>query len=204
MRVISRLRPSPALAVAFLALVVAVTGVGLAAIPDRSGVIRACRAVAGGDLRVIDTARRGPLGRCRRGERSLAWSQRGRPGVAGANGRDGANGAPGAAGNPGAAGVAGATNVVVRFAAFMSDANGLSGPVHIQCQAGERATGGGIGWTGSPGSGDAVVYSGPEDANFSQSTFPQQGATPTGWAGDIKTSDGADKPGRVYAICASP
>src|SRR5204863_5146239 len=126
------------------------------------------------------------------GESAIALNQQGRAGQNGTNGLNGVNGANGA------------TNAVIRFATFSSDTFGQSSHVHVQCNAGERAVGGGIGWTQSPGSGDAVVQSGPEDANFNTTTFPVQGATPTGWAGELKTSDAQGKPGRVYAICASP
>jgi hypothetical protein len=169
----------------------------LSGVPDRSGVYHGCVATSGA-LRVVakasscrkaKTVRR----RTRRvripGESAIAWNQQGRAGQNGANGLSGANGA---------------TNAVIRFASFTSNTSGQSSHVHVQCNTGERAVGGGIGWTQSPGSGDGVLYSGPEDANFGSTTFPAQGATPTGWAGEIKTSDGAGKTGRVYAICASP
>jgi hypothetical protein len=95
-----------------------------------------------------------------------------------------------------------ASNATIRFAAFTSDAFGQSGHVDVDCNPGERAVGGGIGWTQSPGSGDAVTYSGPEDN--SMDTFPAQGSAATGWAGQIRTSDGAGKTGRVYVVCVSP
>jgi hypothetical protein len=96
----------------------------------------------------------------------------------------------------------GPRSVVIRFEAFTSDSFGNSGFVNVGCGPGEKATGGGIGWTQSPGGGDAVRYSGPE--TNSGDTFPNQGSTATGWAGDIHTSDGMGKTGRVYVVCASP
>jgi hypothetical protein len=123
------------------------------------------------------------------GEAAIAWNQQGRPG---------ANGTTGSPGTPGA------TNVTIRLATFVADSTRMSGHVHVDCHPGERAVGGGIGWTQSPGSGDAITYSGPIDANFTTFTFPGQGATPTGWAGEIRTSDSPGKPGQIYVICASP
>jgi hypothetical protein len=55
--------------VAFAIAAVALAGVALAAIPDRNGVIHACRKVDGGALRVVAKA-----SACRSGERALAWN----------------------------------------------------------------------------------------------------------------------------------
>lgn len=170
-----------------LGLVVAGSGWAFAATAASNKVIHACAAKRGGALRLA--------GKCSKTERAVTWNVQGVPGKNGFNGTNGTNGTDGAPG---------ATNVAIRFATFTSDAFGQSGHVHVECNPGERAVGGGIGWTQSPGSGDAVVYSGPDDANFATTTFPAQGATPIGWAGEIKTSDGAGKTGRIYAICASP
>ncbi len=202
MATLARLLPSPSLTVALAALVLAAAGVGVASIPDRGGVVRACYGKTTGILRVIDPARPGLAGRCGSRERRLSWNRRGLRGLRGLPGAKGTNGTNGTNGLDGAAGAAGATNVVIRFATFTSDSSGNSSHESVACQAGERAVGGGIGWTQSPGSGDAVRYSGPEDS--SGNTFPAQGATPTGWAGEIHTSDGAGKTGRVYVICAAP
>ena len=74
--------------VAFAIAAVALAGVALAAIPDRNGVIHACRKVDGGALRVVAKA-----SACRSGERALAWNQRGAQGPAGPAGPTGATGA---------------------------------------------------------------------------------------------------------------
>ena len=50
-------RPSPALVVAFLALLVSVTGVAFAAIPARDGDIHACYDKKGGAIELVDTQR---------------------------------------------------------------------------------------------------------------------------------------------------
>ena len=82
--------------VAFAIAAVALAGVALAAIPDRNGVIHACRKVDGGALRVVAKA-----SACRSGERSLAWNQRGAQGPAGPAGPTGATGAHGPQGPAG-------------------------------------------------------------------------------------------------------
>jgi hypothetical protein len=91
--------------------------------------------------------------------------------------------------------------VVIRYHEFTSDMSGFSGHVRADCDPGERAVGGGIGWTNSPGASDTISYSGPDDG---AGLYPEQGSTPVAWAGEIKTSDGEGKAGRVYAICAWP
>jgi hypothetical protein len=50
-----RRRPSPALVVAFLALLVAMSGVGYAAIPARDGDVHLCYSKKTGDVVVVDT-----------------------------------------------------------------------------------------------------------------------------------------------------
>lgn len=85
-------------------------------------------------------------------------------------------------------GPSGATNVTVRSVPV-----GNSAAV-VSCQAGERATGGGVD-TGLSGN-DYVWRSRP---------VPQTG-TPTGWEGGIDdpASPGVVTGGTVYVICASP
>jgi hypothetical protein len=192
MRFLKRFRPTPALLVSAGAVAIAVHGVASGSVPNSNGQITACVAKRGGAMRIVDTSKKGRTGHCSRTERKLTWNQKGPQGI------------PGAAGSPGAPGAPGATHAVVRFATFTSDAGGQSGFVDVICNPGEVAVGGGIGWTQSPGSGDAAMYSGPEDANHATDSFPAQGATPTGWGGELRTSDGPGKTGRVYAICVSP
>jgi hypothetical protein len=48
-------------------------------------------------------------------------------------------------------------HVAIRFASFTSNGSGQSGHVDVTCNPGETAIGGGIGWTMSPGSGDAIT-----------------------------------------------
>jgi hypothetical protein len=72
---LSRLRsragaPTPATVIALIALVIAIGGVGYAAIPSGDGKINGCYDTSSGALRVIDTAKDE---RCGTGERALSW-----------------------------------------------------------------------------------------------------------------------------------
>jgi hypothetical protein len=105
-------RPSPAMVVATIALIVALGGSAYAAlsgIPDSNGVFHGCVNKQTGALRLVRT------GSCRTtkkhhgrivfpGEFAIVWNQQGRPGMNGVNGTNGTNGTNGANG---------ATNVVV-------------------------------------------------------------------------------------------
>ena len=81
---------------ATLAIVLAASGVGIAAIPGKGGVIRSCYAKKTGALRVIDTGKR-----CKRGEKLLTWNNKGATGAPGLPGAKGDPGPQGAAGTPG-------------------------------------------------------------------------------------------------------
>jgi hypothetical protein len=89
-------KPSPALIVAVIALVAAVGGLAVAAVPDRQGRITSCYAKKSGKLRVLV---RGTA--CRRTETRLRWNQTGPPGATGAVGATGATGATGQTGATG-------------------------------------------------------------------------------------------------------
>jgi hypothetical protein len=82
-----------------VALVAAIGGFAVAAVPDRQGRVVACYAKKGGDLRVLEKGTK-----CRRGEKLLRWSQ---TGPAGPAGQPGAPGTPGADGTRGTDGVNG-------------------------------------------------------------------------------------------------
>jgi hypothetical protein len=97
-RRLSFLVPSPAVAVAFAALLAACGGVAVAA-TSSSPVIRACANKRTGALRLAN--------RCRRSERRVSWNQTGPQGTAGVRGARGATGATGAAGAAGTAGAQG-------------------------------------------------------------------------------------------------
>jgi hypothetical protein len=92
---IRRRRPSPALIVSLLALVFAMGGFAMAAIPDSSGVFHGCYKKKKGTLRVVSSSRK-----CKKSERSISWNQKGQAGANGANGATGAKGDKGDAGDP--------------------------------------------------------------------------------------------------------
>jgi hypothetical protein len=109
-KLVSKLhKPSPGVAVAFVAVVLAMGGFAFAAIPDRNGVIHACYKKKKGALRVVSSSRK-----CTRRERAIAWNKRGpssrggsgRRGPRGRTGPRGLRGRTGPAGAPGAAGIA--------------------------------------------------------------------------------------------------
>src|SRR4051794_13582461 len=88
-------------AIGLLALAVALGGTSYAAIskiPGPGGKISACYKKRGGNLRVVDAKTK-----CRRGERSLAFSQKGPRGLPGAAGQQGEKGEKGTQGDTGPA-----------------------------------------------------------------------------------------------------
>ena len=87
-------RPSPAMVVAVLSLMVALGAVAHAAIPDPGGVIHGCFNPSTGALRVADPAG-GPPRPCATSETALDWSQRGPQGAAGTQGPAGPPGPSG-------------------------------------------------------------------------------------------------------------
>ena len=104
--------PSPAMAVALVALVAASSGFAWAA--TASGpVIRACADKKSGALRLA--------AKCSRGERSVSWNKVGPKGAAGAAGAAGAQGAPGPAGSAGAAGPQGPGGTARAYATMRPD-----------------------------------------------------------------------------------
>jgi hypothetical protein len=107
---ITGFRPSPAMSVASVALFLAVGGVAAASIPGGGGVVHVCYQKTGGALRIVDTAKRGSVGRCRRGEHAISWTRRaavnGIPGVKGFQGAQGLQGIQGIQGPGGATGPA--------------------------------------------------------------------------------------------------
>jgi hypothetical protein len=123
------------------------------------------------------------------------------PGKTGATGASGGSGPQGVAGNEGkqgkegTAGKNGATNVVVRFVEG-NVPNASVGEQTVNCNAGERATGGGDQlWNGSD-AGTSVIASSPVPNG--------QGETPTGWHVVWENKSGGTQTIHTYAICASP
>jgi hypothetical protein len=79
MKRILRRRPSPAMAVALLGVVIGLGGVAFATIPDSSGTIHGCYVKGLGNLRVVESG-----SDCRSNETPIAWNQEGPPGPPGA------------------------------------------------------------------------------------------------------------------------
>ena len=91
---LSSFMPSPAMAIAFAALLAACTGLAVAA--GSSGqVIHACANKKTGALRIANTSK------CRHGELPVRWNLTGPKGLRGPAGATGATGAIGPQGNPG-------------------------------------------------------------------------------------------------------
>jgi hypothetical protein len=87
---------------ASLALVLAAGGGAYAAassVPGPDGMIDGCYGKKTGQLRVVPAR-----AACHKGERSIAWNQKGNPGSTGAPGASGVTGAAGSQGSPGAVG----------------------------------------------------------------------------------------------------
>ena len=104
MRRVIRHRPSPAMVLAMIALIVALGGSAFAAlrgVPDRKGVFHGCVNNSSGELRVVKRAAscRGVKKRNGKivfpGETAIAWNQKGRPGTNGTDGTNGINGTNG-------------------------------------------------------------------------------------------------------------
>jgi hypothetical protein len=99
-RVLSSLKPSPAMAIAVTALLVASTGWAIAA-TSTNPVIRACANKKTGALRLAS--------KCRHRERSVSWNVQGPAGLPGAKGQPGVRGFAGVQGIAGAQGLRGLT-----------------------------------------------------------------------------------------------
>ena len=83
-------RPSPATVMAFIALVFAMGGFAVAAIPGPDGTIKGCYKKNKGTLRVISHTKK-----CKKSERTLTWNQKGQAGAQGQQGSQGLQGASG-------------------------------------------------------------------------------------------------------------
>src|SRR2546421_10332411 len=72
----TRFLPSPAIALALVAVALSATGLAVAAIPDSKGVIHSCYA-SDGTLRVVSGKK------CQPGEKKLSWNKQGKQGKQG-------------------------------------------------------------------------------------------------------------------------
>jgi hypothetical protein len=159
-----------------VALFVALGGVSYAGTSLPANSVGKSASGVGKSASHFSAAQPGPRGP--RGPRGF----RGPKGPAGLQGQQGPKGDPGTNGTNG---TNGATKVVVRSLYL---ANGLG---QVNCNAGERATGGGI-------TGDSTLTV----ASKSEPT-PNAG-TPTGWSGTLRNLVSATPSGTVYVVCASP
>lgn len=71
-------RPSPAMVVALVGVVIGLGGVAFATIPDSSGTIHACIGKSNGNLRAVEAT-----ADCRTNETAIGWNQEGPPGPPG-------------------------------------------------------------------------------------------------------------------------
>jgi hypothetical protein len=71
-------KPSPAMVVAVVGVVIGLGGVAFATIPDSTGTIHGCYGKSNGNLRVVESA-----SDCRSNETALPWNQQGPPGPPG-------------------------------------------------------------------------------------------------------------------------
>ncbi len=190
MRRILRSRPSPALVVSIIALLVAMGGTGYAAfsLPKNSVGTKQLQRGAVTPAKVAKSTIR------------LFKGQKGKTGAQGLKGDTGAPGATGTTGPQGPAGTNAATHTIVRTATT-SVADKTSDVALAHCNAGEVAVGGGGGFTTTdPPLKEAIQRTGPLVGGLVASA----GQTPDGWFARGDNESGAANDLFAYAICVSP
>ncbi len=178
-------RPSPALVVACLALLVALGGTSYAAValPKNSVGTPQLRAASVTSLKVKDRTLR--LVDFAAAQRRLL---KGAPGVAGPKGQQGDKGEKGDRGLQGEPGAPGASGYVIVQKTATSTTGSLG--VLVTCPAGKKALGGG-GATQTPGAGVSI-----------QNSFPPPGGT--SWLVVARaTSPGSGWNFTAFAVCAT-
>jgi hypothetical protein len=195
MRRITSYRPSPAMVVAFIALVASMAGTGYAAQQLSNNSVGSkqlknnavtAKKIQNGAVN-SNKVKNGSLvsGDFKAGE--IPAGPAGPTGPAGARGPTGERGATGERGLTGPAGPqgpAGATNVSVLFGADQVDS-------FVNCPAGQRATGGG-----------GVVTQ--ATAWLVDSRPNVDAGTPTGWIASAETVAGVSATVQAYVVCAAP
>lgn len=188
---------------ATLALVVALGGTSYAAItlPRNSVGSKQIKSNAVSSSKVKD-------GSLRAKDFKASDAPKGPKGDTGATGATGATGPQGAKGDTGAAGVSGATSIVMRFGASFSVSRNGFATGSANCNAGEKATGGGV-YNEQNVYFPRVVSSYPLP-NPGSPPATGNGITATGWKVWIALNDegGSTAPAtvdllRAYVICAS-
>jgi hypothetical protein len=195
--------PSPATALAALALFVATAGTATAQkkhFPEFNGVDIIDNTLTGKDIKDKSlTARefKGGLPRGQRGPRGLP----GPPGAPGQNGAQGPQGGPGANGQDGAPGAAGFSRLDYNFVNLNVPASAGRWRGSVACDAGLRAVGGG-GWVSGVAEQGSIVASYPSDGTNPAGNDPPIGNT--GWSVifDKHVTTGATTTLQVHVVCA--
>lgn len=187
-------RLSPAMAVALLALFVALGGTAYAAIRVGSAQI-VDNSVKSRDIRNNTIKSRDIRNNTIKSRDVRNGSLRARDFRAG----DLPQGNKGDKGDKGAKGDPGATDVVVRTRTGTPIAQTHYVFV-MECEAGERATGGGAGFLGNVGD-EEIQQSYPREAN---GTRAEAGDTPTGWVAIIRNNSVTPLTPIGFLICARP
>ena len=183
-------RPSPAMVIACLALLLALGGTGYAAgvLPVGSVGTPQLKANAVVSSKVKDGSLLGrdfKAGQLPRGLQGLP-GQTGAQGPAGPKGDPGAKGAAGAQGDPGPAGFSSLTYVQADFGQFPA---GTQYGGEAACPSGNHAVGGGV-----------VSESGVAGDQAVNSSYPTDGTT--SWWADVDNNSAGPLSFRVYAVCA--
>jgi hypothetical protein len=189
------IRPSPATALAVVALFVALSSTSIAA-PLRDAATRLITgaqvkdgSLTGKDLRdgsvgSADVANGGLL--------ALDFKKGQLP--AGAPGVAGPKGDKGDAGSKGDKGDAGATNVSVKTATGPAAAAGVNSVATALCDAGQKVVGGGVAYSRVP-PGEPSTWA----------SFPSGGSPETGWTVSLKNDGAGGSVSAVaYVVCAAP
>jgi len=208
-------RPTPAMAVALVALFSSLAG-GATAAKLLTGKDIANKSLSGKDLKKKSVTSRhvknrslvandfkrgelpageiGPVGRDGATGPEGPQGPQGEPGEKGDTGPIGPQGSAGTDGADGAQGPAGATNVLVRHGADSNIQAGTVVTASVACDAGEKAVGGG-------GTNGAVA-----GVHLKQSvpTPSTQAETPTGWSVTYENTTASPAVIRAWVVCSSP
>lgn len=192
-------RLSPAMVVALIALFVAMGGSAYAVIrlpPNSVGTKQLKNgAVTNAKLRNgAVTATKVKMGSLLASNFKAGQLPQGPKGTTGPAGATGPTGATGPQGPPGA------TNVVVRTQSLGATPAGEWVVYNVQCQTGERATGGGAAFATGPDPNDSLMWSEPVTA----SGVAKNGGTPTGWSSILKNNSASARASTGYVVCAQP
>ena len=198
-----RRRPSPSLVISLLALFVALTGTSYAAIVITGKNVKNS-SLTGADIKARSIKGRNVAkGTLTAANFAAGVLTPGPQGLQGPEGDTGPKGDTGATGAPGAKGDPGATNVVMRAGGSFSVNGNSFATGTASCQAGERATGGGL-YNESNVFVLRMVSSYPTP-NPTTPPSTGNGQTPTGWRVWVANESATVYSElQVYVICAAP